>query len=182
MAGFCTKCGIQLVARTSSSGDTTRWSCPECRTTVYETPSIVTATLPVFKDQVILVRRATEPGVGLWAYPGGYLENGETLEEAALRETNEETGLEVTITGLLGVYSRPGGRTVTVVFEAAAEDTAWNAGPEVTEIRAFATDQIPWEQLAFWTATYALEDWVYAQERGLTLPRAWRVGSPRRPT
>ena len=128
---------------------------------------------------MILVRRATEPGIGLWSYPGGYLENGETLEEAALRETNEETGLDVRITGLLGVYSRPGGRTVTIVFEAAAEDIAWNAGPEVTEIRAFQRDQIPWDELAFWTARYALEDWVYVHERGLTLPRAWRVGSPR---
>ena len=74
-----------------------------------------------------------------------------------------------------------GGRSVTIVFEAAAEDRSWTAGPEVTEVCAFSPDQIPWNELAFWTARYALEDWVHARERSLTLPRAWRVGLPRTP-
>jgi ADP-ribose pyrophosphatase YjhB (NUDIX family) len=116
----------------------------------------------------------------LWSYAGGYLEEGETLEEAALRETREETGLEVKLTGLLGVYSRPGGRTVTIVFEAAATGEQWKCGPEVSEIRSFSVEEIPWGELAFWTATYALQDWSYARERGLILPRAWRIGPPRR--
>lgn len=181
-ARFCTNCGAGLVARASTSGNVLRQTCPACRTTVYETPYIVTATLPITDGGVILVRRGTEPGRGLWSYPGGYLEDGETIEEAALRETWEETGLRVKITGLLGVYSRPGGRTVTVIFEAAAESDAWRSGPEVTEIETFSVDKIPWKELAFWTAKYALEDWVYARERGLVLPRAWRIGPPRKST
>jgi 8-oxo-dGTP diphosphatase len=66
------------------------------------------ATLPVIGERVVLIRRATDPGRGLWSYPGGYLEMGETLEEGAVRETREETGLTVRITGLLGVYSARG--------------------------------------------------------------------------
>jgi len=181
-AKFCTHCGTGLVTRASRSGEVLRQTCPACQTTVYETPYIVSATVPVTDGGVILVRRGTDPGRGLWSYPGGYLEGGETIEQAAIRETLEETGLEVQITGLLGVYSRPGGRTVTVIFEAAAGCGAWRSGPEVTEVRVFSVDEIPWEELAFWTATYALEDWVYARERGLVLPRAWRVGPPRKST
>ncbi len=181
-ARFCALCGAELAPRPSRSGGPLRLGCPACHTTHYETPYIVAATLPVIGERVILMRRATDPGRGLWSYPGGYLENGETLEEAALRETLEEIGLEVKITGLLGVYSRPGGRTVTIMFEAAAEHERWKEGPEVTEARAFSRDRIPWKELAFWTATYALEDWVQARETGLTLPRAGRIGPPRRPS
>lgn len=177
---FCPTCGTPLVTRPSSSGGPLRRVCPGCRATVYDAPSLVVATLPVVADRVVLVRRATPPGRGLWAYPGGYLETGETLEEGAARETLEEAGIEVQVTGLLGVYSRPGGRSVTVVFEAMAADDDGRPGPEVTEVRSFAPGEIPWGELAFWSVTYALEDWVYARERGLALPRAWRIGPARR--
>ncbi|HLQ22359.1 MAG TPA: NUDIX domain-containing protein [Gemmatimonadales bacterium] len=176
---YCASCGSRLTTRPSRSGDAVRQHCPTCEISVYETPYVVVATLPVIAERVVLVRRATEPGRGRWAYPGGYLEMGETLEEGAVRETREETGLDVQITGLLGVYSRPAGRTITVVFEAAAESERWQSGPEAMEVGAFAAAEIPWPDLAFWTATYALEDWVHARERGLVLPRAWRIGPPR---
>jgi ADP-ribose pyrophosphatase YjhB (NUDIX family) len=175
-------CGKELVTRPSRSGQAVRQTCPLCETTFYDTPYIIAATLPVLDERVILVRRATDPGIGLWSYAGGYLEEGETFEDAALRETREETGLEVKLTGLVGVYSRPGGRTVTIVFEAAAVGNNWQCGPEVREISAFSADEIPWRELAFWTATYTLEDWVYARERGLVLPRVGRVGPPRKRT
>jgi ADP-ribose pyrophosphatase YjhB (NUDIX family) len=143
---------------------------------MYDTPYVVVATLPVARERVVLVRRATEPGRGLWSYPGGYLEMGETLEEGAVRETREEIGLDVDITGLLGVYSRPGGRSITVVFQAEARREDWDGGPEVLEVDSFRAAEIPWRELAFWTAQYALEDWVRTREHNLALPRAWRVG------
>lgn len=176
---YCPTCGKQLESRPSQSGGPERRHCAACQISIYDSPSVVVATLPVLKDQVVLVRRATQPGLGLWSYPGGYLEAGETLEEGAIRETQEETGLDVQINGLLGVYSRPGGQSVTVMFEASCDGQKWQPGPEVTEIAAFAPSEIPWSELAFWTTTYALEDWVRARQDGLTLPRAWRVGPPR---
>lgn len=177
---FCAQCGAGLVARASRSSGVVRQGCAICQTTVYDSPYIVVASLPVVGERVVLVRRATEPGLGLWSYPGGYLEMGETLEEGAVRETREETGLQVEITGLLGVYSRPSGRSVTVMFEAATHSEDWQGGEEVLEVKAFGISDIPWGELAFWTATYALEDWVYKRERALTLPRPWRIGPGRR--
>ena len=179
-ATFCTSCGGKLVERGSRTSETLRQSCLACGITVYDTPYVVVATLPVIRERVVLVRRATNPGSGLWSYPGGYLETNETLEAGAIRETREETGLEVEINGLLGVYSRPGGRTVTIVFEATAEHEDWKDSSEVMEVKSFPMPGIPWNELAFWTARYALEDWVYARERQLALPRAWRVGPARR--
>jgi len=176
---FCVQCGTALLLRPSRSSAAVRQTCPACQVTVYDTPSVVVATLPVTEQRVILIRRATEPGHGKWAYAGGYLEAGETLEAAAIRETREETGLEVRIAGLLGVYSRPGGRSITIVFLAAAERDDWAPGPEALEVKAFEPGQIPWDGLAFWTVTYALEDWLHVCERELSLPSAWRVGPPR---
>ncbi|NIO08759.1 MAG: NUDIX domain-containing protein [Deltaproteobacteria bacterium] len=177
---YCTTCGGKLVDRPSSTSEALRRSCPACGITVYDTPYVVVATLPVIGDRVVLVRRATNPGSGLWSYPGGYLETSETLEAGAVRETREETGLDVKISGLLGVYSRPGGRTVTVIFEATTEHENWKESPEVSEVKSFPVSGIPWDELAFWTAKYALEDWIYTRENGHPLPRAWRVGPPRR--
>ena len=176
---FCTNCGAALIERASHTGDAVRQYCPTCNTTIYENPSVVVATVPLLGDRVVLIRRATEPGRGRWAYPGGYLEVGETLEEGAIRETREETGLDVAITGLAGVYSRPGGRAITVAFEARAANDAWAPGPEALEVSAFSADTIPWDELAFWTVTFLLEDWVYGRSHGLTPPRAWRIGPAR---
>ncbi len=178
-SGFCVRCGTALMLRPSRSSAAVRRTCPACQVTVYDAPSLVVATLPVIAQRVILIRRAIDPGRGKWAYPGGYLEAGETLEAGAIRETREETGLEVRLDGLLGVYSRPGGRSITIVFQAAADRDDWTPGAEATQVGAFAPDQIPWHELAFWTATYALEDWLHAREEQLILPRAWRVGPAR---
>jgi ADP-ribose pyrophosphatase YjhB (NUDIX family) len=175
-AVFCAQCGTRLVPREARSGAVSRQACPACHTTAYESPSIVVATLPVVDERVVLVRRANAPGQGRWAFPGGYLEWGETLEEGAVRETLEETGLRVSITGLLGVYSRRGGRSVTVVFTAAGQGTPTPLDGEALECRAFAPGELPWNELAFWTAIFALEDWVYVRTLGLTLPRAERNG------
>src|SRR5688500_5184478 len=79
-ARYCGSCATPLVARPASHGTAMRQSCPACQTTVYETTSIVVATLPVVDDRVVLIRRGIEPGRGRWAYAGGYLEAGETLE------------------------------------------------------------------------------------------------------
>ena len=173
---YCVHCGTPLVTRPSTSGGPDRLTCPACGRTAYETPHIVVGTIPMHDDRVVLVRRANEPGRGRWTYPGGHLEMGETLEEGALRETREETGLAVTLTGVLGVYPRPGGRIVTVIFQAAVDREEGPPDGEVLEVRAFAADQLPWDEIAFWTAMYALEDWLYARERGAVLPRPGRIG------
>jgi len=114
----------------------------------------------VLGGRVHLARRAIEPGVGRWTYPGGFLEIGEAAAEGARRETEEETELLVEIGRLIGVYSRPHVGIVTIVYEAAVVGGRAEPAAESTEVRAFTPDDIPWDELAFSTAESALRDWV----------------------
>jgi ADP-ribose pyrophosphatase YjhB (NUDIX family) len=112
---------------------------------------------------VFLARRGIEPGIGLWSYPGGYLELGESAQEGARRETEEETLLKVEIGRLVGAYSRPTGGVVTLIYEAQVVGGEPLPGVETTEVRGFTPDNIPWDELAFSTTESCLRDWVRAQ-------------------
>jgi ADP-ribose pyrophosphatase YjhB (NUDIX family) len=109
---------------------------------------------------VFLARRSIEPGRGLWTYPGGFLELGESAQEGARRETEEETRLRVEVGRLIGAYSRPTVGVVTLIFEANVVGGEALPGVETSEVRDFSPDDIPWDELAFTTAESALRDWV----------------------
>jgi ADP-ribose pyrophosphatase YjhB (NUDIX family) len=120
----------------------------------------VVGTLPVRAGRVFLARRAIEPALGLWTYPGGFMELGESTQEGARRETEEETQLRVEIGRLIGAYSRPAVGQVTIIYEASVVGGEALPGEESLEVRDFGPDEIPWEQLAFTTAESALRDWI----------------------
>jgi ADP-ribose pyrophosphatase YjhB (NUDIX family) len=132
----------------------------DCNFVHYINPRPVAGTIPVRADgAILLVRRAIEPRVGAWVFPGGFMDIGETAEEAAARETLEEANLEVQNLSLLGVYTRTGPGVVVIVYEADAIGEA-SAGDETSEVRWFADDAIPWDDLAFDTTQWALKDWL----------------------
>jgi ADP-ribose pyrophosphatase YjhB (NUDIX family) len=121
----------------------------------------VVTTIPVnAAGEVVLLRRGIEPGLGWWAQPGGFLEVDETVTEAAIRETLEETGLVVEPGEIVGLYTRLEAAVVVVAFEAAIVGGAYRLNREALEIRAFPPDTIPWEAIAFTTSHWALHDWV----------------------
>ena len=99
-------------------------------------------------------------GAGLWTYPGGFLEVGESAQEGARRETEEETQLRIEVGQLIGAYSRPHVGVVTLIYEATVVGGQPLPGVETIEVRDFGPDEIPWEDLAFTTAESALRDWV----------------------
>lgn len=159
---FCPACGEALSSRVLEEDHRPRLVCPNGHVT-WRNPRVVVGTLPVRGGRVYLARRAIEPGAGLWSYPGGYLEVGESAQEGARRETEEETLLRVEIGGLIGAYSRPHGGVVTLIYEASVVGGEPLPGVETLEVRDFAPDEIPWDELAFTTAESALKDWVLAQ-------------------
>ena len=112
------------------------------------------------EGRVFLARRSIEPGAGLWTYPGGFLEIGESAQEGARRETKEETQLRVEVGRLIGAYSRPHVSVVTLIYEATVVGGEALPGVETIEVRDFGPDEIPWEELAFTTGESALRDWV----------------------
>jgi ADP-ribose pyrophosphatase YjhB (NUDIX family) len=121
---------------------------------------MVVGTLPIADGKVYLARRAIEPSLGMWGNPSGFLELGESAQEGARRETEEETELRVEVGRLIGVYSRPAVGIVTIAFEASVVGGRPEPAAETSEVRAFGPDEIPWDEIAFTTAESALRDWV----------------------
>jgi ADP-ribose pyrophosphatase YjhB (NUDIX family) len=157
-AQFCRVCGGSLSRMLVEAEARDRLVCEQGHI-LYENPNIVAGTIPVFNGRVWLLRRSIEPRSGYWTFPAGYMELGESVEEAAARETLEEIGIDVKLTGLLNVYSRPEAVAVFVVYLAEASGDAV-AQAETLEVQAFWPEEIPWDDLAFWSTRKALEDWV----------------------
>lgn len=157
---YCMQCGERLTTAVPEGDSKRRLVCIDCGFVHYINPRPVAGIIPVRDDgHLLLVRRAIEPRVGSWVFPGGYMDVGETAEEAAARETREEANLEVADLALVGVYTRSGPGVVVIVYEARAISTP-SAGDETTEVSWFAPDAIPWDELAFDSTVAALTDWA----------------------
>lgn len=168
---FCARCGAELRFGAIEGEDRLRSNCAACGHVAYVNPRLVVTTLPVMDDgRVVLLRRGIEPGRGAWAQPGGFLEVDETVAEAAIRETLEETGLRVRPGEIVGLYTRLEAAVVVVVFEAPVVGGTPAPTPEALEIRAFDAEAIPWSGLAFKTTYWALVDWLGQRHPHLTAP------------
>ncbi len=156
-ARFCPRCG-----RPANVDFPRRIVCPHCGYAAYYNPKPVACAIPIdAQGRLILLRRGFDPGRGLWTFPGGFVDLGESVPDAARRETDEELGIAVELEALVGVYSRPEDRVVLIVYRARAFGRP-RTTPEAVEVRAFAPAQIPWAELAFWSTEQALRD-VLAQ-------------------
>jgi 8-oxo-dGTP diphosphatase len=166
---FCPACGGRLAGRMLKSGDPERLVCEACAFVFYMDPKVAVGTIIRTDDgRVVLVRRAIEPGYGLWVFPGGYVDRGEQLLDAALREAREESGLEVRIDGLLNVYSYGGAAPIIIVYAATFVGGELCTDEECLEARLFAPDEIPWNELAFRSTREALEDYFKADRSSST--------------
>ena len=152
-ARFCPRCGQPAEVKFPR-----RIACGHCGYSAYYNPKPVAAVIPIDDEgRVILLRRGFEPGRGLWTFPGGFVDLGESVEDAALRETDEELGMPIELRPLVGVYSRAEDRVVLIVYRALAIGRPRTTS-EAVEVRSFAPSEIPWEELAFWSTELALRD------------------------
>jgi ADP-ribose pyrophosphatase YjhB (NUDIX family) len=133
--------------------------CSRCRFIFYLNPKLVAGTIPEDGGRILLTRRAINPGKGRWTFPGGFVDFGETAVEAAIRETREETGLEVELTGLLNVYTYPAA-PVIIVYRAQVAGGTLTACDENDLLEWMAPADIPWDTLAFPSTRQALREWV----------------------
>lgn len=163
---FCSNCG-HTVSLKDIPGDThPRFFCDQCESIHYQNPNMVVGCIPIWNDQVMLCRRAIEPGKGLWNLPGGYLENGETVEEGAAREVWEEAGIRVRVTSLHTVFNIPKINQVYLHFLAEMPDLNYAAGVESLEVEMFKETEIPWEEIAFSSSTFSLEKYFSDRKAG----------------
>jgi ADP-ribose pyrophosphatase YjhB (NUDIX family) len=158
---YCSRCGAALQLGPLPGEDRDRLGCPACGFVAYVNPRLVVTTLPVTAaGEVMLLRRGIEPGRGLWAQPGGFMEIDETVHQGAVRETLEETGLVVEPGEIVGLYTRPEAAIVEVAFVARITGGEPRQTPEALEVHPFAPEAIPWDEIAFRTTEWALRDWV----------------------
>ncbi len=146
---FCSQCGAEVEQKIPSGETLFRAVCPVCQTIHYQNPKIVAGCIPEWEGQILLCRRAIEPRLGFWTFPAGFMELGESTEEAAARETFEEAKATVTIHSLYGIFSLPHVSQVYVVYRAALQDRGFGPGEESLEVRLMPLENIPWEHLAF---------------------------------
>jgi 8-oxo-dGTP diphosphatase len=158
---FCPRCGGALERRLLKASEPERPVCTRCGFVFYIDPKIAVGTIIKTKsDRLILVRRAIEPGYGLWVFPGGYVDRGEPLTLAAIREAREECGLDVRLDGLVNIYSYPGRAPVIVVYAATALGGTLCVDDEGLETAEFEAKDIPWDQLAFRSTLEGLQDYL----------------------
>jgi ADP-ribose pyrophosphatase YjhB (NUDIX family)/predicted RNA-binding Zn-ribbon protein involved in translation (DUF1610 family) len=157
---YCPRCGQTLGRRKVKANDPERLVCQECSFIFYLDPKVVAGTIFSIDNRVVLLKRSIEPARGKWVFPGGYVDRGESVRDAAIRETWEECTVEVRPCSLLGVYSYSRSPNVIVVYAAEAVSGELTAGDECVEAKAFSAADIPWKELAFASTKDALEDYI----------------------
>jgi 8-oxo-dGTP diphosphatase len=158
---FCPRCGGPLERRLLKAGEPERLVCAQCGFVFYIDPKVAVGTIVTIDDgRLVLVKRAIDPGYGKWVFPGGYVDRGETLVAAAVREAHEECGLDVRLDGLVNVYSYAGRAPVIIVYAATAVGGALGVDDEGLEVAEIARDRIPWDDLAFRSTHEGLRDYL----------------------
>jgi ADP-ribose pyrophosphatase YjhB (NUDIX family) len=160
---FCSHCGAPLEFRIPEGDSLPRHVCAVCGTIHYQNPKMVVGCIPEWEDKVLLCKRAIEPRYGLWTLPAGFMENGETTAEGALRETLEEAGARVELGPLYTLFNLPHINQVYFMFRARLLDLDYQPGIESLEVRLFGEHEIPWELIAFRTVKASLE--LYFRDR-----------------
>ena len=160
---FCPLCAGRLEGRVIKEGEPERLVCGGCGYVFYLGPKLVAGAIIELDGGILLIRRAIDPGYGKWTFPGGFVERGEVAEAAAEREALEEAGVEIEVTGIVGLYTYEGQIPAIAVF--AARQIGGEPTPldETLAVESFPHDGLPWSALAFPSTEQALKD--YLRER-----------------
>ncbi len=161
---YCPVCGGRLETLKLKKGEPSRLVCSVCAFVFYLDPKLVGCAILEKEGRVLLLRRAIQPQKGKWVMPGGYVDRGEEVHAAAMRETEEECGLKIRVRDLVGVYSYPGRLAVVVVYEAQYLSGDLIADDESLEASWFSLDRIPWDDLAFQSTVDALKDYYIRKQ------------------
>ncbi len=157
---FCPRCGGSLEERHVKQPDPPRLVCAACGFVFYLDPKLASCAIAILGGGIVMLRRGIEPQKGRWVFPGGFVDRGETVHDAAVREFWEEVGLRVTLTGILDVYSFPGDEVAVAVYAAEVAGGELRVGDEAEDVKAFAPEEIPWDELAFQSTQAALRDYL----------------------
>lgn len=157
---FCPKCGGRLGRRAIKAAEPDRLVCESCRFVFFLDPKVAVGTIISLEGRCVLLKRGIEPAYGKWVFPGGFVDRGERVEDAAVRETREESHLDVRLTGLLNIYSYADHPVIIIVYTAEVLGGVLAAGDETIDTGMFEPSSIPWTDLAFPSTAQALRDYL----------------------
>jgi len=173
---FCSDCGHSVKYSIPEGDNRKRAVCSQCTTIHYQNPRIIAGTLPVFENKILLCKRAIEPRLGYWTLPAGFMEESESLEEGATRETLEEAGIEITCGQLLTSISVPFISQVHIFFYAEMESAEHaDKTTESLEVALFDFDDIPWDRIAFPTVKKTIEHFLADKKSGELKTRVFDI-------
>lgn len=156
---FCPVCGGELESRNLKDPEPPRLVCKDCEFIFYLDPKLVVCSIVEVGERVILLKRGIDPQKGKWVMPGGFVDRGEEIRSAALRETAEECGIKIELRDLLGIYSYEGKTEVVVVYIAEQVSGDLKIGDETVDVKLCTPEEIPWAELAFQSTVDALKDY-----------------------
>ncbi len=154
---FCSQCGDPVTLKIPDDDNRPRFVCGSCDRIHYENPKIIAGCLPIWEDKVLLCRRAIEPRHGYWTLPAGFMENDETIQQAAVRETMEEANARVELQELFTLLNLPHVSQVYMIFRSKLLDLDFKPGVESLETKLFSKNEVPWNELAFKTIEHTLK-------------------------
>jgi ADP-ribose pyrophosphatase YjhB (NUDIX family) len=164
---FCADCGHTVERKVPAGDHLPRYVCPACGTVHYQNPKIVAGCVPEHGRQILLCRRAIEPRRGYWTIPAGFMENGETTQQAAAREAVEEACAHVEVGSLLAVVHVLHADQVHVMFRAALPKPEFDIGPESLEVMLCDETDVPWHDIAFRSVDFALRRYFDDRRRNV---------------
>jgi ADP-ribose pyrophosphatase YjhB (NUDIX family) len=163
---YCPKCGSSVRIEIPAGDNKSRYVCASCATVLYENPKLVVGCVTECEGRILLCLRSIEPRKGFWTVPAGFMELGETLGEAALRETKEEACADVELGSMLAVVNVVQASQVHVFFRGTLPSPDFAAGDETADARLYAPDEIPWDDIAFSSGYIALKHYLRERETG----------------
>jgi ADP-ribose pyrophosphatase YjhB (NUDIX family) len=166
---YCSECGNKVTKTIPEGDDRLRYVCSNCQIIHYQNPRMVVGIIPVRQNKVLLCRRAIEPRKGFWTVPAGFMENGETILQGAIRETWEEARAKVSNEELYRLFDLPYIHQVYIFYRARLDNDDYQAGPESLEVALFAEQDIPWDEIAFPVVSVALQE-LFADSRAGHFP------------
>jgi 8-oxo-dGTP diphosphatase len=157
---FCPRCAGRLEGRIIKEGEPERLVCGTCGFVFYLGPKLVAGAIIEARGEILLIRRAIEPGYGKWTFPGGFVERGEIAEVAAAREALEEIGVEIEVTGIVGLYTYEDQIPAIAVFSARITGGEPEPLDETLDVRPFPRAALPWSEMAFPSTERALKEYL----------------------
>lgn len=175
---FCSSCGESVIIKIPEGDNRERHVCEYCLTIHYENPRVIAGVLPVYGDKILLCRRAIEPRHGFWTLPAGFLENGESSLQGALRECLEEANAQVVEPQLYALFDIPQINQVYVFYRAQMTEAKFNPTFESSEVALFDEENIPWGELAFPVVELALHHFLNDRQSGNFIVRHDEIKRP----